>query len=155
MPATSPFLDATNTTEPPVPCWRSRRNGLARDQEVAVPRIAWLRFQSASVVSSIARAGGDAGVRDHDVEAAEALDRRARRPRDAASLVTSPCDRQPGRPEVGDRGLAPSPSRSKAITAAPSAASASTIARPMPPAAPVTRAIRPCSSRGGGASESL
>ena len=85
-----------------------------------MPRIAWLRFHSASVVSSIDGAGGDAGVGDDDVDAAERVDRRGERGGDgvlggdvagdgeAAVAVARPRRRR-----------APSPSRSNATTHAP------------------------------------
>ena len=70
-----------------------------------MPRIAWLRFQSASVVSSIGGAGGDAGVRDDDVDAAVALHRRAERAGDVGLARDVALDGEAGGAEIGDRGL--------------------------------------------------
>src|ERR687896_1607413 len=73
----------------------------------------------------------------------------------ASSSVTSPPTAAPASPKLATASDAPSSSRSKATTHAPFAASSSTTARPMPPAAPVTSATRPCNSPGGGRNDSL
>ena len=71
-----------------------------------MPRIAWLRFQSASVVSSIVALEAMPAFEIDDVDAAEALDRRARRPAATAGLARDVAlHREPGRPEIGDRRL--------------------------------------------------
>ena len=55
-----------------------------------MPRIAWLRSHSASVVSSIAALDATPGVGDDDVDAAEALHRGRERAATSSSEVTSP-----------------------------------------------------------------
>ena len=120
-----------------------------------MPRIAWLRSHSASVVSSIGA-----------LEATPALETTMSTPPKASMVasnaavtarsdVTSPDTARPRSPSSPTASTAPSLSRSNAATQAPAAASESTTARPMPPAAPVTSATLPCSSPGGGESDSL
>ena len=110
---------------------------LARDEEVA-------RHEDLVVAAPLGerrvlqrRARRDAGVRDDDVDAAVSARPRSRRPRaTSSSLVTSPLTARPRRRRrPRRRPRAPAWSRSKATTHAPAAASASPIARPMPPGA--------------------
>ena len=115
----------------------------------------WLRSHSASEVSSSAA-----------LDATPALDTRMSTPpkrstaaakaaATASSLVTSPLTARPASPYGATASSAPAWSRSNATTHAPAAASESPIARPMPPAPPVTSATWPWSSPGGGACASL
>ena len=149
-------LGGDEDDEPPRP-WRSTRERLARDQEVAgdEDRVVALATRRASSPRS-ARSTRRRRWRRRCRRRRSARRRRANAAAHGVLARDVAADGQAVVAEAGDRRRrAPSPSRSKATTHAPAAASASTIARPMPPAPPVTSATAPCSSPGGGASESL
>ena len=136
---------------------RSTRERLARDEEVAgaEDRVVALPLGERRLLDR--RARGDAGVRDDDVDAAERARPPRRTPRATdSSEVTSPATASAAVAEVRDRvGRAVVVEVERRRRTRPRDASDSTTARPMPPAAPVTSATLPCSSPGGGASESL
>ena len=141
-----PAIDDIMTIEPP-PARRMRRDGMLDRQEHAVEIDRLLRRQSASVIVDDRHHDADAGIGDHDVEAAEALLglgdhagpaplRRARR-----GAGSAPC-RRPWRC-ARRRPCRAASSMSVMRTAAPSRASVSEHASPMPDAPPVTTATLP------------
>ena len=73
-PATSAFLEATNTIDPPAAWASSTRKASRPTRKYPVPRMLWLRFHSASVRLGDRRRGGDPCVGDDDVDPAEAVD---------------------------------------------------------------------------------
>ena len=135
----------------------STRKASRRDEEVAgaEDRVVAVPLGQRGLLDR--GAGGDAGVGDDDVDAAERLDRRGvtRRP-PPSSEVTSPAHRQPAVAVLGHRlGGAVAVEVERRPRTRRRDASVSMIARPMPPAPPVTSATLPCSSPGGGACASL
>ena len=129
---------------------------LARDQEVAgaEDRLVAVPLGQRGVLDR--RAGGDARVGDHDVDTAERVDRGGERLATAVLGGDVAGDRDAAVAERRDRVARRRRRRCRTPTMhAPAPHRTSTIARPMPPAAPVTSATLPCSSPGGGASESL
>ena len=110
-----------------------------------------LRFQSVERRVLDRRRRGDAGIGDEDVDAAE-LDRRRRRRRAATAVLVGHVhlDRRARRPCRMPRRRGRPPSRPapprrcrRAPRRRPRASSRSAVAAPMPPAPPVTSAIRP------------
>ena len=150
-------LGRGDVDDPPVPA-RPRGAGTARRTRWAwaVRLTATVRSQLATKSSSACwreRRQGDAGVVDEDVDAAER--RRPRRRRAGAELPRSPTSHTtptaasgPWAPVISSTTAStPSWPRSTTATRAPSSANRCAVARPIPLAAPVTRARRPAIDR--------
>ena len=115
-----------------------------------------MRSHSASVVSSIAALDATPAFETTMSTPPKRSTAAANAAATESSLVTSPPTARPPSPSAADRILGAVAVEVEGDHAGAGAARARrTTARPIPPAAPVTSATAPCSSPGGGASESL
>ena len=95
LPATSAFLEAMKTIEPPTSCSLEDLERFARDEEVAgaEDRVVAVPLLERRLLER--GAGRDAGVGDDDVEAAERVDRGGERRRDVLLGRDVAADRDP------------------------------------------------------------
>ena len=102
MPATSAFLDAMKTIDPPMSCVAQDAERLASDEEVAghEDRVVAVPLGQRRLLDR--RARRDAGVGDHDVDAAEGLTAARKASRTSSSEVTSPATARPRVAKLSD-----------------------------------------------------